>query len=60
MIVKLVNNKSLLEWFNWLTTQGLVIGQDFHWAWKDDCMAVEFKDPHNEVIFLLKQYHNDC
>lgn len=59
MIVKLTDRRSLLEWYNWFTDQGMVLGKDYHWSWKDNFMAVCFEDPQHEVIFILKQEHND-
>lgn len=49
-------NLSLIEWYNWLTECGLVLGQDYRWTWSDNTMAVEFLDPNVELLIRLKMH----
>ena len=45
---------NLRSWYDWLEDQDLQIGRDWCWAWKDDCWAIEFRDPRNETAVRLK------
>ena len=57
MVMKLPpQTLTLLEWYNWLTSCGLVLGKDYRWAWCDDTMAVEFLDTDIELIVRLKMH----
>jgi hypothetical protein len=47
-------NLTLKEWYEHLTDIGLVIGQDYCWAWKDNNMAIEIFDPKVAIMTKLK------
>lgn len=49
-------NLSLKEWYDQLTAQGLEIGRDYRWAWKNDNMAIEIFDPQVALITKLKMH----
>jgi hypothetical protein len=42
-------------WYEFLTEEcDLMIGRDWHWAWKDNAWAVDFTDPRMETQVRLK------
>jgi len=42
-------------WFRFLTEEcDLMIGQDWHWAWQDNCWAIDLRDPAQETWLRLK------
>lgn len=44
-----------IKWWHQFLTEdcGLHLGKDWHWAWQDDCWAVEFADPRDETRVRL-------
>jgi hypothetical protein len=55
-MIELRGDWNISEWYDWLESQGLQIGRDFRWAWRNDNWAIEFLDDRQEIIFLLKSY----
>jgi hypothetical protein len=42
-------------WYEFLTEEcNMTIGQDWHWAWKDNAWAVEFSDARMETEVRLR------
>ncbi len=58
-MIQLRGDWNIREWYDWLESQGLVIGRDVRWAWKNDNWAIEFLDDRQEIIFLLKSYSTE-
>lgn len=55
-MIQLRGDWNIREWYDWLESQGLEIGRDFRWAWRNDNWAIEFQDDRQEIIFLLKSH----
>ena len=55
-MVELRGDWNIREWYDWLESQGLEIGRDFRWAWRNDNWAIEFLDDRQEIMILLKSY----
>jgi len=55
-MIELCGDWKIREWYDWLESQGLVIGQDFRWAWRNDNWAIEFLDHRQEILVLLKSH----
>ena len=53
-MVELRGDWNIREWYDWLARQGLEIGRDFRWAWRNDNWAIEFLDDRQEILILLK------
>jgi hypothetical protein len=45
---------NIVKWYHWLTDHGFVIGQDYRWNWANNEYAVQFFDPHMELLARLK------
>lgn len=46
---------NLREWHDWLREEmGLVIGQDYRWAWHNNRWAIEFVDSRQETVVRLR------
>ena len=42
-------------WYEFLTEAcDLRLGEDWSWAWQDDCWAVEFENPQHETLVRLR------
>ena len=55
-MIELRGDWNIREWYDWLGSQGLEIGKDFQWAWRNDNWAIEFLDDKQEIMVLLKSH----
>jgi len=54
-VIGLGEGASIRAWYEFLEEEcDLRIGQDWRWAWRDNCWAVEFMDPRIETKVRLK------
>jgi len=53
-VIKLHGDWNIQKWYEWLESQGLEIGRDFRWAWKDNAWAVEFTNTQKETWVRLR------
>jgi hypothetical protein len=58
-MIQLQGDWKINEWFDWLESQDLKIGQDWRWAWSDCNWAIEFVDPRIETMIRLKTQDTD-
>jgi len=55
-MIELRGDWNIREWYLWLENQGLEIGRDFRWAWRNDNWAIELLDDRQEIMILLKSH----